>query len=264
MVIRKALILLFIASMMFSAHVEKACAAHPLVTDDTGTQGKGSIQTEIVGEYGRDLEEGKSIKSFEIPMTPFISYGVSDRLDVVVGLTYHSLTTDEGATKSTISGMTDASLELKARLYEKEGFSVAVKPGIRFPSGDEAKGLGNGRASYAFTIITTLTAGRLSYHMNLGYSRNEFKLQADTAVNRSDIWNASIAAEVAVSKDIRLIGNIGNERNPDKTSDTHPAFVLGGIVYSLRDDLDIDFGIKRGISSPETDLSLLAGAAWRY
>ncbi|MEW6419982.1 MAG: hypothetical protein AB1480_18015 [Nitrospirota bacterium] len=33
----------------------------------------------------------------------------------------------------------------------------------------------------------------------------------------------------------------------DGISDTHPAFVLGGIIYSISENLDMDFGIKGGL-----------------
>ena len=264
MAIRIMRILVLSACIITNMTAEKVFAAHPLITDDTGTQGEGTLQIEVVGEFGKDSADGTTVKSLEFPTIPFISYGISDTMDIVFGISYASLTVDDGFSKNAVHGITDASFELKKRMYEKAGFSVAVKPGISIPSGDENKGMGNGRASLALTLITTLNAELQAYHLNLGYARNEFKHPVDKAANRRDIWHASIAAEAAVLKDLVVVGNIGIERNPDKTSDTHPAFVLGGIVYSLRDDLDVDFGVKGGISSPETDLSLLAGIAWRY
>ena len=32
-------------------------AAHPLVTDDAGTQGKGNFQFEVNGQYDRDKQD---------------------------------------------------------------------------------------------------------------------------------------------------------------------------------------------------------------
>ena len=34
-------------------------AAHPLITDDTGTQGKGKFQLEVNGEYAHEDEDGE-------------------------------------------------------------------------------------------------------------------------------------------------------------------------------------------------------------
>lgn len=60
-------------------------------------------------------------------------------------------------------------------------------------------------------------------------------------------------------KDLKIVANIGMERNPVKSSNTHPAFILGGVIYSITENLDIDLGVKRGLNSPETDYSILAG-----
>jgi hypothetical protein len=54
------------------------------------------------------------------------------------------------------------------------------------------------------------------------------------------------------------------ERNPDKTSDTDPAFILGGFIYAVTNSLDVDFGVKGGLNKPETDYSYIAGITWRF
>lgn len=33
---------------------------------------------------------------------------------------------------------------------------------------------------------------------------------------------------------------------------------------SVTDDFDVDFGIKAGLNRTETDMTLLAGIAWRF
>jgi hypothetical protein len=240
-----------------------AFAAHPLITDDTGTQGKGKAQLEFIGEYGVDKEEGVTEKSFEAPTVPFLSYGLSDTIDLVFGLPYASVRVEDAGTTTAVRGATDMSLELKARVYEKDGLSFAVKPGISLPTGDEEKGLGNGKTSYSAYFITTKELAPWAFHFNVGYVRNEYKLQADEDANRKDIWHVSLASQVEVVKDLNLVANIGMERNPDKTSDTHPAFILGGVIYSVTENLDVDLGIKGGLNKPEMDYSFLAGVVWR-
>ena len=238
-------------------------AAHPLITDDTGTQGKGKAQLEFIGEYGVDKEEGVTEKGYEVPTAPFLSYGITDSMDLVFGLPYASVRVEDAETTTAVRGATDMSIELKARIYEKDGLSFAVKPGISLPTGDEEKGLGNGKTSYSAFFITTKEAEPWAFHFNVGYVRNEYKLQADEEANRKDIWNVSLASQVEVVKDLNLVANIGMEKNPDKTSDTHPAFILGGVIYSITENVDIDFGVKCGLNKPETDYSILAGITWR-
>ncbi len=47
---------------------------------------------------------------------------------------------------------------------------------------------------------------------------------------RKDIWHASLALEAQITKDLKAVGNIGVARNPDKSSRTAPAFILGGLI----------------------------------
>jgi hypothetical protein len=89
--------------------------------------------------------------------------------------------------------------------------------------------------------------------------RNENKLD-----ERKDIWHISLASELKLIKDLRLVTNIGMERNPDRTSNKHPAFILGGFIYSIFENFDIDIGIKGGLNKQETDVTILAGIAWRF
>jgi len=64
-------------------------------------------------------------------------------------------------------------------------------------------------------------------------------------------------------KSLRVVANIGMERNSLKTSNTNPAFVLGGLIYSISEKLNVDFGVKGGLNGPETDISYLAGITWK-
>lgn len=250
----------FIVSAMTAA---SAYAAHPMITDDTGTQGIGNMQFEFIGEYGNESEKGVMEKGYEAPTIPVYSYGISDTVDIVFGLPYVSVRTKEEGITSAVRGVSDASIELKARLYEKDGFSIALKPGVTLPTGDEKKGLGNGKISYSTFFIATKETDPWAFHFNVGYARNEYKLQADEETNRRDLWHVSFASQVEVVENLNLVANIGMERNPDKTSNTSPAFALGGFIYSITENFDIDIGIKTGLNKPESDLTVLAGIVWR-
>jgi len=116
-----------------------------------------------------------------------------------------------------------------------------------------------GRIIYSLYFITTTVIAPWAFHLNLGYIRNENRLD-----EREDIWHASLAGEVEAVKNLKVVGNIGIERNTDKTSNKHPAFILGGIIYSITENFDIDFGIKRGLNKPETDYSILVGIAFKF
>ncbi len=193
-----------------------------------------------------------------------LSYGINDDIDIVLGIPYQYIRTKDSEETVDEDGLSDMSIETKWRFYEKDGLSLALKPGVTLPAGDEEKGLGNGRASYGLVVITTKDAEPLTFHFNLGYTRNEYKLEVDDEANRKDIWHLSLASEIQVVKNLKAVANIGTERNSDKESNTNPAFILGGLIYSVSENFDIDFGVKGGLNKPETDYTILAGMTGRF
>jgi len=254
-----------IAIMVFMAG--NAFGAHPLITDDAGTNGKGKFQLEVTGEFSYDKEKSDGItvkeKGYETGVT--FSVGILDTLDIICGVPYQWTRTDEdGTITSDEDGIADIGLELKWRFFEQNGFSLALKPGISIPTGDEEKGLGTGKVGYGTTFIATKEIDPFTLHLNLGYAHSEYKLDEDKDGNRKDIWHVSLAGVYKISDDLQVVANIGVEKNPDKESSTDPSFALIGLIYSITPDLDVDLGFKAGLSGTETDAALLTGLTMRF
>ena len=231
--------------------------AHPLITDDTGTQGRGKLQIELNYEYDHDDTDGVEENLHELSTT--VSFGIIDSMDLVVGLPVQSVTTKEGRVETRENGFSDMSLEVKWRFFEREGLSLALKPGLSLPTGDEDKGLGTGKVGGGVFFIATQELDPWAFHFNAGYGRNETSVEEET-----DIWHFSLAAEREVNQWLRVAANIGVERNTDKEDDTPAAFILGGLIFPITDNLDLDVGIKGGLTEPEADYAVLAGLAFRF
>jgi len=234
-----------------------AVAAIPLITDDTGTQGKGKFQLEILGEYGHDKEEG--IKEETQGATASFSYGVLDPVDIVLSVPYAFWETKDSECTEKDEGFSDLAIEAKWRFFEREGFSFALKPGLTLPTGDEDKGLGAGRATGSLFLIVSKEVSPWAFHLNLAYIRNENKND-----ERYNLWHASLASSYEIFKQLKLVGDIGIETNPDRCSSVDPAYILGGIIYSPLENFDIGLGIQGGLTDTETDLSVRGGIAWRF
>lgn len=256
---------LIFAFSLFTVHcslLTVSYAAHPLITDDSKTQGKGKFQFELNSEFSTDKEtvEGLSVKSTGGEVAAVFSYGIMDNLDIVLGAPYLWFKERvDGAVISKENGIGDISLELKWRFFEKDGLSFALKPGITLPTGDEKNGLGSGRTGGSIFLIATKEIEPFAIHLNLGFIRNENK-----ADDRKNLWHASMAGEAKIVQNLKATANIGVERNPDKASNSNPAFILGGLIYSIAENFDIDIGIKGGLNKAETDLTLLAGMGLRF
>jgi len=251
--------ILITAFMVLFGLAGMAHAAHPLSTDDTGTQGKGKAQFEFIGEYGHEKKDGITTDSIVAPTIPAVSFGMTDSADIVLGLSYEHVRASDAQNAATSNGISDTSLELKWRFYEKNGLSFALKPGITLPTGNDEKGLGAGRTTYHLFFITTKEIKPWAFHLNFGYNRNE-----NTVDERRDIWHASLAGVVDVLKNMKAVANIGIENDRDKASNADPGFILGGLIYSISENLDFDIGIKKGFNNHGNDYSIPAGITWRY
>jgi len=151
----------FAKSVIILAALLIACpswAAHPLITDDSGTQGKGKFQLELTGQYdwNDDDVDGVSAKYNGTEATATLSYGILDAVDLVLSLPYlWEKKKNDDVTVYDESGIGDMVLEAKWRLFEQNGFSLGLKPGISVPTGDEDKGLGTGKlAGQIFLIVS--------------------------------------------------------------------------------------------------------------
>ncbi|HAA02304.1 MAG TPA: transporter [Syntrophobacteraceae bacterium] len=232
-------------------------AAHPLITDDTGTQGKGKFQLETNYEYDHDNADGATVNVHQFQAA--LTYGVIDTVDVVANFPILFTKARVFGDTFTENGLADIGLDVKWRFFEKDGLSFAVKPGITVPSGDDERGLGAGEVGYHLWLISTFEMEPWEFHFNAGYMRNENNLD-----ERTDLWHVSLATEVQLCKWARAVVNVGAEANPDKASDTPPAFIIGGFIFPVLENLDLDIGVKGGLTEPEVDYALLAGLTLRF
>ncbi|MCE5280637.1 MAG: transporter [Deltaproteobacteria bacterium] len=238
-------------------------AAHPLVTDDAGTVGAGSVQIEATGEFGRDKEtadDGTALESRTNEAALTLTYGLTQDLDFVVAAPYQWFSVYENdALTGRENGLSDMGLDLKWRFFEKDGWALALKPGVTLPTGDDEKGLGSGRAGYRLFFISTREMEPWAFHLNLGYIRNE-----NRAGDRKDLWHASVAAEVGLIEHLKAVANVGIETNPAVGTSIDPAFALGGLIYELSEKVSLDAGVKFGLTEPETDVSYLVGLTFKF
>ncbi|MCU0571698.1 MAG: transporter [Syntrophobacteraceae bacterium] len=214
--------------------------------DDTGTQGKGNFQIELNYEFTH--EDSGGFKEDVHQIEPVLSYGIIDSVDFVVALPYQFISTREEGVKNREDGISDLSIEVKWRFYECEGFSLAAKPGISIPTGDDDEGLGAGRVGGSFFLIATQEIEPWAFHFNAGYGRNE-----STAEEERDIWHFSLASEFEAAPWLKLVANVGAERNTDLESDTPAVFALGGMIFPVLENLDLDVGVKAGLTRPEVE-----------
>ncbi|MBI3938620.1 MAG: transporter [Betaproteobacteria bacterium] len=266
---------LVLATLFLLGAPASSWAAHPYITDDTGTQGTGNWQLELMAEHDRNartadpgggaVHQVRKVTLFN----PVLTYGVLDNLDVAFGLNQlRQRTTEDGAVTQEANGTGDSTLELKWRFYDADGLSLALKPGLVLPTGDENRGLGTGRLSWGVNLILTREAKPWVFLANAAYSRARYKLPADEQANRGHLWRASAGLAYYLRDDFRLVGEAGVRTNGARDDPFLPGqngrFAMLGVIYSPSDKMDFDVGIRKGLNRAEFDTAILVGVTVRW
>lgn len=229
----------------------------PLITDNTGTQGKGKGQIEISNGVG--FHNGhRCIENFS-EITPILTFGVLDQADIVVGYPFLFSSNHNDTSILILSGFSDLNIEFKYCFLQYKDISLAIKPGFSFPTGNYNEGLGSGRISESFFLLFTAKISSMLINGDLGYLRNENK--CGDALN---IWHASADIDYKISDEFHFVLNSGIEKNPDTSVKTNPVFGLLGLYYCIGNNCEVSLGYKHGFTKAETDHTFIYGLTLRF
>lgn len=229
-------------------------AAHPLISDDTATQGSGNWQLEANTDHTRTREAGIGVWEREANLQ--LTHGVAEALDVMVNLPwlYHS-ESDQAVQR----GIGDLTLLAKWRFHDNgRGWTLGLRPELTLPSGSESRGLGNGRATASLTLLSQLESGAWTWLANAGYTYND-----NRAGDRKHLWAASTALLYAVGEQWTLAADIGTARAADVSVDTE-RYGLLGVICHLGRDIDLDVGWRRSLGAGPIARTLGAGLTLRW
>jgi hypothetical protein len=266
---------LLLSSSLIPHPSSLAWAGHPFITDDAGTQGIGNWQLELMGQQNRHealaSTSGGSVqqRSRGELFNPVLTYGLSDNVDVALGLNYiRNRITENGLVVDEVRGTADSTVEVQWKFFDVGGWSLAVKPGISLPNGDETRGLGFGRTSWGINFIADYEAKPWAWFGNLAYFHPRFNSAQDAAAFRDDLWRVSTGATFEVRDNLWLAGELGirtNEaRNDPFFPGRHAQYAMLGLIFSPADKIDLDIGLRKGLNRTETDTVFLIGATFRW
>lgn len=254
--------IIILASAIFCFSSGNAFASHPLISDDAGTLGKGAIQVEINGEIGSDKETiaGSTIKTESSKFTTTFAYGLTDKLDLNFGIVRPWGSVDVDGVTSSNPGSVDFSLGVKWQVYERNGYSVALKPSIGYSYAVNVPG-NDYTTSYGAAVVLSKEFEPFSFHLNIAYTYNDYNLAGS---GRNGIWNFSGAALYEARKNMKLVADIGASSNSDRTVSEIPLFGLLGAIYTINKTIDVSVGGKIGLTKPETDVTGLFGITLKF
>jgi len=233
-----------------------AQAAHPLITEDTATQGKGNSQLELTLDSFRDRLAGVKLRGAQT--NALYSYGIADPVDLQLGLPYARLVEDDGQSR-TERGINDAALDVKWRFLESGALSLGIKPGITLPTGDDRRILGAGRVTWGALLIGSYQPGTIAFHSHVGYRdyRNTLGL-------KTSLWHASAATTWQVVEPLKLVMDLSRDTNPLPGRGTPLDYLIVGAIWTPARNLDFDLGYRHGASKPALDRGALVGVTLRW
>jgi hypothetical protein len=241
--------LLLILALPVMAH-----AAHPLISDDTATQGSGKFELEIGNAWTRDGSD----RSFELG--PQLSYGVLPQLDAILRPTWldQRSTIDGNAVHARGAG--DTAVGIKWRFFERDKLSLAVRAALTVPTGDADRGLGAGKPTYQGVLIASVDLAPFAIHSNIGYTRNRFDPN-----ERRDLYHASAATLWTLNESWRvLVAELIADTNVDNTRSEWPSVARVGAIYTVRKGFDVDVGYQARLNRAAPSQAWLLGLTARW
>ena len=238
-----------IALAIAFALARPAAAAHPMLTEDTGTQGRGRVELEL------GLERDRDGGSHTIVFAPQVSYGVADALDFIVQPSW--LRVSNAA--SVVGGVGDTVVDIKWRFVGQGDLSLGLRGGLGFPTGDADRGLGAGETTYHLTLIASLAGEPLAWHANAGVAH-----QGSGAGQRRDLASASVALVWTLREGLQFTAEVGVGQHPDRSVATWPAVARFGLIVTADPHLDLDVGVQTRLNDAAPESSILAGATLRW
>ena len=238
-----------LAAVILATVPGAALAAHPKLSEDTGTQGAGNFELESGFAWSHQADD--RIFQFQ----PQLSWGASAALDLIVQPAW--IATQTGG--ESVRGPGDTNLDVKWRFQEGEPWTLAIRAGVTVPTAQDDLGLQRGKLAPHSILIATGDFRPYTLDANVGYAH----LTAD-ASHRADLFQFSFALTVESARHLFFVLDSALDSNPDKTQGRQLAAIgLLGVIYTIRPGLDIDAGFRSRLNATGPAQQWLLGITFR-
>jgi hypothetical protein len=274
-------------SIFFALITANALAFEPLNTDDAGTVKANGNQIE---QYFFSIQRHGNANSTPVEIVtpgeefigsgnarafPFTyTRGLTDNTEASFSATYFNEPTGN---YSRVSNIVFAA---KWRFYETpdDRFALAIKPSITFPTSVQQQiyGLGLAAMNYGVNLISSAYFENVDVHINAGYMRSPYNtnypIGQSLDQNRVNIFTVSVAPVLTLSSEFKIALDIGTITNPPQSEQYLSNYLLGALIYSPTQDIDIGLSAMRSAFSYGVALSgngpnatrTEIGVTWRF
>ena len=238
-----------VSLVVLGLHVVAAWAGHPMMTEDTGTQGTGNAELEL--GYAQSTSGSGGASLFQ----PQLSYGVTPALDLIVQPAWQSVA---GGAGGRVHAFGDTNLDVKWRFMGASPWSLGVRAGLVVPTSQEGLGIPHDRVAAHAVLVGTADLTPVTLNANLGMAR-----APTDAGGRTDLYHASLAALYSVNEKLFLLADAAADTNPLSTGSTWQGTLLTGLIYTLRPGLDLDAGYRARLTPVGPAQQWLLGITFR-
>jgi hypothetical protein len=233
-----------------------AGAALPLDTEDTGTAER--VEVEVAGVYqsATDSDHGD--------LAVAVNVGFLGNLEISAAGT---LAVDDPAAGGARSGLGDSFVGVKYRFFDEAPPwpALLARLALRFPTGDETRGLGEGDVHVQLLLAASRTLGPVTLTGNVGYTVTTGDADADTVF-------LGVSAEWAVGGASRLLGEVVGEvavgRDADDVAVARVGFTWdlfdAGSTAGLVRKATLAGAVAAGLTSASPDVIVTLGLTLVY
>jgi len=244
-------ILSLILSFALACAAPSAFAAHPLQTEDTGTQGTANI--EIENGFSRASTDGATLTTYQ----PQVSVGLATTIDAIV---QPSLLWQRGP-DGKASGLGDTNFDAKWRFWGSDPLSLAVRAGVLAPTSQHELGLPRGDYSEHALLVATWDDTPTTVHANVGAT---YVPPAPASPARRVLGHLSAAVMQTINEHLILTVDGDIDQDPSPRRSAWPGSLLAGAIWTARPGLDLDIGYQRSFDATTVTRTWLAGVTYRF
>ena len=228
-----------------------AFAAHPLISEDTGTQGPGKFELEL------GMSDTPSHNGGTFEFDPQLSYGVTRVVDVILRPSLFALRGEDIRESGARRGFGMTAVDLKWRFAQHATWTFGTRAGIDAPTA--AAGLGSSRPGGHALVMATGDFSPVIVTTNLAWTR----LPSDAA-SKLDLYRVSAGGLWSLRDKLRIVADVAYYSTAVEEGVAWPAVALLGAIFTVSKDVDVDVGWQARIKRPAPDHVLLVGFTFRW
>lgn len=240
----------------------------PDTTESAYSLDAGHVQFELsIVDYTRDRRNDDNETRESVAIAPMlVKVGLTNRTDLQLGINPYSIdraeSRDDGTTSET-EGFSDTIVRLKVNLWGNDdtgewATAMAVMPYISIPTGRDGLSSRHLDGGLIVPFAVSLPA---DFSMGIMAQLDWLRSQEDDRTVFDFVHTATISHD--------LIGDLGGyieyagfaNLNHDEK---YRGYFDAGLTYAINDDVQLDGGVRIGLTRAADDLGLFLGLSWRF